>query len=69
MYIHLTARNIDNFKLLRKIKGSKGKYWNVFEKKNHEVWIKINCFWRGYFRRLLCIFGDYEMFVICWTYE
>jgi hypothetical protein len=33
MYIHLTARNIGNFKLLEKIKGSRGKYWNEFEKK------------------------------------
>jgi hypothetical protein len=33
MYIHLTARNTDNFKLLTRIKGSRGKYWNEFEKR------------------------------------
>jgi hypothetical protein len=51
MYLHLTAWNTDNFKLLTRIRG---KYLNGFKKNIFcEVWITINCFWRGYFIRLL----------------
>jgi hypothetical protein len=33
MYLHLTARNTDNFKLLKRIRGLGEKYLNEFERK------------------------------------
>jgi hypothetical protein len=37
MYLHLTARNTDNFNLLKRIRGLGKKYLNEFEKNIHFV--------------------------------